>query len=74
MAPFLLDHPNVDTMFSPDAIERARKYMSKVPGGLGAYSDSRGNPFIRSEVAAFIEQARGVTSHPDRIFISNGAR
>jgi len=73
MAPFLLDHPQVDTMFPPDAIERAKVYLANIKGGLGAYSDSRGNPYIRQEIANFIEQEHGVKSHPDTIFCSNGA-
>ena len=73
MSPFLLDHPQVHTMFPPDAIERAKIYLANIKGGLGAYSDSRGNPFIRREVADFIERQHGVVSDPDTIFIANGA-
>lgn len=36
-APFLLDHPDVTRMFPRDAIARARFYLQKVPGGIGAY-------------------------------------
>lgn len=49
-APFLLDDPRVHDMFPGDVIERARIYLEKVKGGIGAYSDSKGNPFIRQEV------------------------
>lgn len=73
MAPFLLDNAQVTSMFAPDAVVRARLYLSKIQGGLGAYSDSRGNPYIRQEIADFIERQNGVKSHPDTIFISNGA-
>lgn len=50
MAPFLLDDPKVYSMFPRDAIERARTYMKHIKGGIGAYSDSKGNPYIRQEV------------------------
>ena len=60
MAPFLMDHPQVDTMFPPDAIERAKLYLNKIKGGLGAYSDSKGNPYIRQEIADFITRQTGI--------------
>lgn len=50
MAPFLLDDPRVYEMFPGDAIARARTYLQHVKGGIGAYSDSKGNPYIRQEV------------------------
>ncbi|OIC41868.1 hypothetical protein A7L55_18100 [Acinetobacter baumannii] len=42
-------------------------------GGLGAYSDSRGLPGIRKEVAEFIERRDGYPSDPDLIFLTDGA-
>lgn len=50
MAPFILDDPRVYEMFPGDAIERARNYLVHIKGGIGAYSDSKGNPFVRQEV------------------------
>lgn len=50
MAPFLLEDPRVHDMFPGDAIARAREYLVHVKGGFGAYSDSKGNPFVRQEV------------------------
>lgn len=73
MAPFLMDHPNVHTMFPADAIARAKLYLKHIKGGLGAYTDSRGNPFIRQEIATFIQEQCGGVSNPNNIFISNGA-
>jgi glutamate--glyoxylate aminotransferase len=58
-APFLLDDPNVGLMFPPDAIVRAKRYLAMAPGGLGAYSDARGIPGIRKEVADFIHKRDG---------------
>ena len=73
MAPFLLEHPLVNNMFPPDAIDRAKLYLTHVKGGLGAYQDSKGNLFIRKEIATFIEEQNGVTCDPENIIIGNGA-
>ena len=43
MAPFLIDNPKVTSLFPPDVVARAKLYLSHIKGGLGAYSDSRGN-------------------------------
>ncbi|KAL9665424.1 hypothetical protein QQ045_020844 [Rhodiola kirilowii] len=72
-APFLLDDPNVGLVFPADAIERAKYYLSLTSGGLGAYSDSRGLPGIRKEVAEFIERRDGYPSDPELIFLTDGA-
>lgn len=64
-APFLLERPDVDKMFPKDAIARAKKILSSFKGGVGAYTDSRGNPLVREEVAKFIEARDGVSSNPD---------
>lgn len=73
MAPFLIDQPGAASMFAPDAIARAKNYLAHIKGGVGAYSDSKGNPYIRQEIANFIGQQNGVVSNPENIFISNGA-
>ncbi|KAK9030083.1 hypothetical protein V6N11_031517 [Hibiscus sabdariffa] len=72
-APFLLDDPNVGLLFPADAIASAKRYLSMTPGGLGAYSDSRGLPGIRKEVAEFIERRDGYSSDPELIFLTDGA-
>ncbi|XP_073129729.1 glutamate--glyoxylate aminotransferase 2 [Henckelia pumila] len=72
-APFLLDDPNVGLIFPADAIARAKHYLSMTPGGLGAYSDSRGLPGVRKEVAEFIERRDGYPSDPELIFLTDGA-
>lgn len=74
LSPFLLDDPNVSLLFPVDAVRRARTYLANIQGGLGAYSDSKGNPFIRREIADFIsDMAGGLPVDPENIFISNGA-
>ncbi|GER54815.1 alanine aminotransferase 2 [Striga asiatica] len=72
-APFLLDDPNVGLMFPADAIAKAKHYLSLTSGGLGAYSDSRGLPGIRKEVAEFIERRDKYPSDPELIFLTDGA-
>jgi glutamate--glyoxylate aminotransferase len=73
MAPFLLEDPKVLASFPADAIARAKFYMTALKGGLGAYSDARGNGVIRQEIADFITRMSGQPSSPDNIFCSNGA-
>ncbi|KAG6601528.1 glutamate--glyoxylate aminotransferase 2-like [Cucurbita moschata] len=72
-APFLLEDPNVGLLFPADAIARAKSYLSLIPGGLGAYSDSRGLPAIRKEVADFIGKRDGYPSDPELIYLTDGA-
>lgn len=72
-APFLLDDPNVGLIFPADAIAKAKHYLSLTSGGLGAYSDSRGIPGVRKEVAEFIERRDGYPSDPELIFLTDGA-
>ncbi|TVU13173.1 hypothetical protein EJB05_40705 [Eragrostis curvula] len=72
-APFLLDDPNVGLIFPADAIARAKHYLAMAPGGLGAYSDSRGIPGIRKEVAEFIQRRDGYPSDPELIYLTDGA-
>lgn len=73
MAPFLMDDPNVMRSFPPDAIARAKTYLDQIKGGVGAYSDSKGNLYIRQEIADFIKKTSGQPADPNNIFISNGA-
>lgn len=60
MAPFLLEDPRVSDMFPGDAIARAREYLVHVKGGVGAYSDSKGNPYVRQEVRVYLHGKNGV--------------
>ena len=73
LAPFLLETPEGARLFPRDAIERAKVYLANLKGGMGAYTDSKGNPYIRKEVANFIESQSGFPADPENIFISNGA-
>lgn len=53
-------------LFPADAIERARALVKTFGiGGVGGYTDSRGNPSIRNEVADFIERRDGFRPDPE---------
>jgi len=73
MAPFLMENPQIRAIFPSDAIARAKTYLKHIKGGLGAYTDSKGNPYIRREIADFITNQSKSASDPNNIFISNGA-
>jgi glutamate--glyoxylate aminotransferase len=73
MAPFLLNDPRASAAFPPDAIARAKKYLGMISGGLGAYSDSRGNAGVIDEICAFLLRRDGVPATPSTIFMTNGA-
>jgi aspartate/methionine/tyrosine aminotransferase len=53
--------------------------LSKLPTGMGAYTESRGPLFIREAVARFIDardrvpSSGGVLSDPEKVFLTNGA-
>lgn len=65
ISPSLLDHPKVSEMFPSDAIARAKQILKYFPGGLGAYSDSRGAEGVRKEIADFIAKRDGYPSDPN---------
>lgn len=71
-APFLMDDPATRGAFPPDAIERAREYLDDITS-VGAYTDSRGSIIVRQQVCDFLERRDGVGSHPNRVFLTDGA-
>ncbi|CAG8502168.1 2564_t:CDS:2 [Dentiscutata erythropus] len=62
----------VNALFPSDAIERAQLLLKQI-GSVGAYSHSQGIPFIRKDVAKFIEERDGFPSDPNNIFLTQGA-
>jgi hypothetical protein len=70
-APWLLDDPALP--FAPDARARARALLASFPGGVGAYSDSRGSPVVRGEVAAFIGARDGHPADPEARALGAGS-
>lgn len=65
ISPTLLDHPRVGDVFPADAIARAKQILQYFPGGLGAYSDSRGSEGVRKEIAEYLSQRDGYPSDPN---------
>jgi len=47
--------------------------LENIPGGIGAYSESKGAVFLRETIADFIERRDGHPSDPDNIFMTDGA-
>lgn len=71
--PELLENPNVNLLFPPDVIQRAREYIVKSKSGTGAYTNGRGYDFVIEDVCNFIERRDGYRPDPQNIFITNGA-
>ncbi|KAG8933612.1 hypothetical protein FRC02_011534 [Tulasnella sp. 418] len=59
-------------LFPKDVIARAKELYEEI-GSIGAYSHSQGVPFIRKNVAKFIEARDGYPSDPNHIFLTSGA-
>ncbi|EKM56752.1 uncharacterized protein PHACADRAFT_254051 [Phanerochaete carnosa HHB-10118-sp] len=55
-----------------DVVDRARELQEAI-GSIGAYSHSKGVPYIRKSVAKFIEERDGYPSDPEDIFLTAGA-
>ena len=73
-AHFMLKDPEFRKMFKDDVVARAEQIMTQIPGGVGAYSDSRGSLGIRQEVSNYIAERDGVPGpNPDHIFLTDGA-
>ena len=74
ISPDLLLIPEVLSNYPSDVIERANFLLSKVKGGVGAYSESQGLSIVRESVAKYIGK-RDLTPPPEieNIFLSAGA-
>lgn len=70
--PDLIKNPKASLVYEQDAIERAKQLIAEI-GSVGAYSHSKGIPFIRKSVAKFIEKRDGFPSDPERIYLCAGA-
>uniref|UniRef100_J3LKP4 Alanine aminotransferase 2 n=1 Tax=Oryza brachyantha TaxID=4533 RepID=J3LKP4_ORYBR len=72
--PKLLDREEIKSLFSADAIARAKKILALIPGrATGAYSHSQGIKGLRDEIAAGIASRDGFPANADDIFLTNGA-
>lgn len=68
--PELLKSPS--PLFPKDTLNRARTLLQHI-GSVGAYSHSKGIPYIREKVAEFISKRDGFPADPEHIFLSAGA-
>jgi len=71
--PDLFDSKEVEKIFPPDVIKRAKFIMDKNPTGTGAYTQSTGVPFIREAVADFIRKRDGIPADKEKIMLTDGA-
>ncbi|OMJ80109.1 hypothetical protein SteCoe_19707 [Stentor coeruleus] len=72
--PRLLDYPELPSYYPPDIIDRSKHLLTRIQGGIGAYSDSQGLLVVRESVAKYIEMRDGIgPSDPADIFTTNGA-
>ncbi|OMJ76476.1 hypothetical protein SteCoe_24142 [Stentor coeruleus] len=72
--PQILDCPEILAYYPPDIIERGKYLLSRIQGGVGAYSDSQGLDVVRESIAKYIEDRDNIgPSNPENIFTSNGA-
>jgi alanine transaminase len=70
--PALLENESALSSFKPDVIERAKLLLSEI-GSLGAYSHSKGVPYVRKSVARFIEARDGFPANPENVYLTTGA-
>jgi len=47
----LIESGKAEGLFPSDVIQRAKHYLAAMPGGTGAYSDSRGAMVLRKDIA-----------------------
>eukprot|EP00941_MAST-03F_sp_MAST-3F-sp1_P005137 g5137.t1 len=74
MNPKLLEKEAILQIYPSDVIHRAKEYLSMCKGNsVGAYTDAKGIPGVRQQVAQFIETRDKFPANPDNIFITDGA-
>lgn len=72
-SPQLMDSEHAAALFPPDVIARAKEYLKNIPGGVGAYSESKGAAHLRKEVAKGIERRDGLPCDPNDLWLTDGA-
>jgi len=71
--PDALQDPKMRQLFPKDVLARAEKITGAIPGGTGAYSESKGVRICRQAVADFISERDGFPADPDDIWLTDGA-
>lgn len=60
--------------FPTDVVQRAKELIEATGGSIGAYTHSKGAPYIRKHVAEFLtERDGGVEADPESIYLTTGA-
>jgi alanine transaminase len=71
--PDLLQDSHIRQAYPADVLERAQYLLSRISGGIGAYSHSQGYQVVRESVANFIQRRdNGAEVSYDDIFLTNG--
>ena len=74
MNPDLLEIQSISSHYPVDIIERAKYLLSRIKGGIGAYTESQGLLVVRETIGKFIENRDGIGKvDPSDIFLTNGA-
>jgi len=60
-------------MFPEGVKKRAQYYLDRIAGNIGAYAPAPGYPFVRENIAKFLEKRDGVPSHADHIQMIDGS-
>jgi len=74
-----LSNVNDEFCISDYVLDFCDDFLVKMETGMGAYTDSKGPPFIREAISRYIDKRdkvmsnTGVSSNPDNIFITDGA-
>lgn len=72
--PDLFKIPGITSVYPEDIMSRAKYLISRIKGGVGAYSESQGLLVARESVAKYIEERDKIgASDPSNIFMTNGA-
>ncbi|KAL4421585.1 hypothetical protein ABPG75_010876 [Micractinium tetrahymenae] len=71
--PELMEHPAAADIYPPDAIARAKEYLDNIPGGVGAYSESKGAVILRQHVAKGIAERDGHPCNFEDLWLTDGA-
>jgi alanine transaminase len=68
--PAMLDWPELVGRLPPDVLARTKEYLTAIPQGIGAYSESQGFGIVRQQVADFISARDGVPADAKNIFLT----
>ena len=72
--PELLTIPSISSHYPSDILERVKYLLSRIKGGVGAYSESQGLLVARESVAKYIENRDQLgPSNPADLFMTSGA-